>query len=111
MLHLGRTHDLMHLERRGHAFKRLGPERVAGEISLDEPLRRRTDDHRIGRCQSLEAGCNIRGVTQGELFLPPTSTHLPHHDQASVDPHAHRQADTLPLSEAIVEGVHSLDNI
>jgi hypothetical protein len=84
---------------------------VAGEISLDEPLRRRTDDHRIGRCQSLEAGCNIRGVTQGELFLPPTSTHLPHHDQASVDPHVHRQADTLPLSEAIVEGVHSLDNI
>ena len=35
LLHLGRTHDLIDLEGRGHASERLGPERVAGEIPLD----------------------------------------------------------------------------
>src|SRR5262245_40572632 len=35
LLHLGCAHDLIHLEGRGHASKRLEPERLAGEISLD----------------------------------------------------------------------------
>ena len=80
LLHLGRAHDLIHLERRGHAFERLVPERVADEIALDEPLRRRTDGQRVGRCQSLEACRNIRRVAQSELFLTPAPTYFPHHD-------------------------------
>ena len=110
LLDLGLAHDLVDLEGRGHAFERLGPESVAGEIPLDEPLRRRTDDHGIGRCQPLEAGRNIRRVAQRELFLPPAAPHLPHHDQPGVDPHAYRQADTLALSQAAIERVHGLHN-
>ena len=108
LLDLGRTHDLIDLEGRGHAFERLGPELVAGEIALDQALRRRADDDGIGRGQPLEAGRNIRRLSQGELFLPPAATHLPHHDQPGVDPHADRQADPLPLSQAAIEGVHGL---
>jgi hypothetical protein len=90
LLHLGLAHDLRDLEGRGHTFERLGPEIMAGEIPLDEPLRRRTDDHSIGRGQSLEAGRNIRGLAQSELFLPPAATHLAHDDYPGVDPDADR---------------------
>ncbi len=110
LLHLGLTHDLIDLERRGHAFERLGPEVVAGEIPLDESLRHRADDDGIGRCQPLEAGRNIGRVAQGQLFLPPAATHLPHHDEPGVDPHADRQADSRPLSQAAIEGGHGLHN-
>jgi hypothetical protein len=77
---------------------------------MDEPLRRRTDDDSIGRCQPLEAGRNIRRVAQGELLLPPAPTYLSHHDEPGVDPHADCQAATLPLSQAAVESVHGLHN-
>ena len=91
------------------SFERLGPERLAGEIPLDEPLRRCADNHRIGRCQPLETRRNIRCVTQSELFLPLPATYLPHHDQAGVDPDTHRQADTLTLSQAVIERFHGLN--
>jgi len=83
---------------------------VAGEIPLGKSLRYRADDDGIRRRQPLEASRNIRGVAQGELFLPSASTHLPHHDYSGVDPHADRQADPRPLSQAAVEGVQRLDN-
>jgi hypothetical protein len=86
----------------------LSPEHVADEIALDQLLRRRADDHGIGRCQPLEAGGNIRRVAQGELFLPSAATHLPHDDKPGVDAHAHRQADPVPLSQTAVEDVHGL---
>src|SRR5215475_14107989 len=47
LLHLGRAYDLVDLEGCGHAFERLGPEGVAGEIALDQSLRHRADDHSI----------------------------------------------------------------
>jgi hypothetical protein len=106
MLHLGRTYDLMDLDGHGHAFERLGPEIMAGEIPLDEPLRRRTDEHRIGRRQPLEAGRNIGRVAQGELFLPPPAPHLPHDDQPSMAPQAHGQLHPALLPQAGVELRH-----
>jgi hypothetical protein len=108
LLHLGHTHDLMDLEGHGHPFERLGSERAAGEIPLDEPLRRRTDEDRIGCRQPLEAGRNVRRVPQRELFLPPPAAYLPHDDDSGVNPHADREVDARPLAQAAVEGGHRL---
>ena len=62
LLHRSRAHDLRDLEGRGHAFEGLRPERVAGEIALDQLLCRRADDDGIRRGQPLEAGRNIGRV-------------------------------------------------
>ena len=96
------------MEGRGNAFERLGPQIVADEIALDQPLGRRADDDGIGGGQPLEAGRNIRGVSQRELFLPSPAPHLPHHGDAGVDPHAEREGDRLPLCQATIEGVQRL---
>src|SRR5690349_1154901 len=103
MLDLSGAHDLMDFKRRSHTFERLDPKGVAGKIPLDEALRRRTDEHRIRRRQSLNPSCNVGGIAQSELFLSPTSTHLPHHDEPSVDAHADRQADPLLRSQTAIE--------
>jgi hypothetical protein len=110
LLHLGDTYDLVELERRGHAFERLVPKRLAGEIALDEPLRRRADNDGIRRCQPLNPRRNIWCVAQGQLLLPPASTYLPHHDEPGMDPDADRQADIPPLSQAAIEGGQCLYN-
>jgi hypothetical protein len=110
MLHLGNTYDLVDLEGCGHAFECLVPKRLAGEIVLDEPLRHRADDDGIGCGQPLEAGCNIGRLSQGQLLLPPATTHLPHHDEPCVDAHTDRQADPRTLGQATIEGVHGLNH-
>ena len=65
LLHLSDTYDLVNLERRGHAFEVLVPKRLAGEIALDEALCHRADDDGIGCRQPLEAGSNVRCISQG----------------------------------------------
>ena len=97
LLDHGLTHDLVDLERRGHTFERLGPKLVTGKIPLDQPLRHRADDDGIGRCQPLETRRNVWRVSQGQLFLPPATTHLPHDDDPGVDPHADRQRTPRPV--------------
>ena len=57
----------------------------------------------------MQAGRQIRGLAQRQLFLPGAAAHLPDHDQPGMDPQAHRQLHPTLLRQAGIElaqGLH-----
>ena len=82
---------------------------TAGRQRTPEQLKGgRTDHQRIGRRDALQAGGQIGGLAQRQLFLPGTTSYLPHDDQAGVDAQARRQALPL-LLQMRIELSHGFD--
>ena len=87
----------------GYAFEGLGTEHLADKIAVDQLRCGLADDHCIRLCESLDSRCNIGRLTEGKLFLPPSSADVAHHNQTSVDAEPYRQSDALVL----LRGGHS----
>jgi hypothetical protein len=58
----------------------------------------------------LQAGRNIRGLTEGQLFLTGPASHGSHHDEPGMDAHAYTHAPPLLLREACIELSHGLQH-
>src|SRR5438128_10120142 len=52
-------------------------------------MRRRAQDNRTRGSEALDAGGNVRGFTQCQLFAPCASADLSHDDRASMNANAH----------------------
>ena len=85
-----------------------GPEILADKVPLHQAGGRVTEHHRVGLCQALEAGGQVRRVAQRQVFVPPPTAHLPHHHEPGVDADPHRQPDPLVLAQPRIERLHGL---
>ena len=56
----------------------------------------------------MQAGGQVGGLTERQLFQPGTSPHLTHDDQAGMDAQAHRQAHPPFLHQASIQRAHGL---
>ena len=96
---LGRplAQDAIHRDRRVHPLEDLRAQVFAPDIALDQAQGVSAHHHRVGFRQPLQPRRQIRRVSQGQAFMPPSTAHLPHNHQAGVDSHAHGELD-VPLS-------------
>ena len=99
-------HHLDNPYRRVNALERLHPPVLADKVPLHQAGGGVTEHHRVGRGQALETRGQVRGVAQGQVFVPSTAAHLPHHDEPGVDPDPHREPDSLVLDEPRIERPH-----
>ena len=83
---------------------------MAGKEPAEELKGRGTDHQGIGRRNALQAGGEVGGLTQRQLFLPGTAPYLPHHDEPGMDPQAHGQVHPALLPQAGIELAHGLDH-
>ena len=87
--------DPIDLQGAGQPFEGVAAQVLAGKVALHQAVRRRTDHHRIGRRQALEAGRNVGRVAQGQLFLPAAAAHVAHDHQPGMDADAGRPGARL----------------
>src|SRR5262249_55546831 len=53
--------------------------RLIGKEALEELQSCGTEHQRIGRCNALQAGCQVGRLAERQLFLPRTAAHLTHY--------------------------------
>ena len=102
--------DPVHHEGLGQAFEILRAKRLADKIAVDQLRCGLADDHRIRCRESLEPCRNIGRLAEGQLFLPPNTTHFAHYDQTSVDAEPYRQADAFVLLQADIQRLHGVEH-
>src|SRR6266545_4340027 len=102
--------DAIDLERRGDTSECLDPEVMHGEIPLHEARGRTADHHGVRSSKTLEAGCNVWRLAQGELFLSAPFPYFSHHDQTRMHSYPGCQAHPLALRQSTIKGAHGLDN-
>jgi hypothetical protein len=66
-------------------------------VPLDETQGGSADDDRIQSCQALEARRQVGCLSQGQLFVSLTSTHLSHDYLTRMDTETDSQSDTSRL--------------
>ena len=96
-------------QRLRQAFQERGAERLAGKEPPEELKGRRTDHQGIGRGEALQAGRQVGGLAEGELFLARPAPDVAHHHQPGMDPQAHSQVHPPLLPQMRVElaqGLH-----
>ena len=102
-------HHLKHPHRWLEALERLG-QAPGNKVPLHQTRGGPTDDDSIGSGESLEAGGQVGGLSQGQMFLPGAAAHLAHHHEPGVNAHAHRQADAFVLDQARIQRAHGFQN-
>jgi hypothetical protein len=81
-----------------------------GKGPVHQPRRHGANDHRIGWSESLEPRRDVRRFPQGEVFMPPTTAHYPHHNRAGVDANPHGKWHTILCHQTGIEGSDGLDH-
>jgi hypothetical protein len=100
---------LIDLQWLGEALEEWSAERLAGKEAAKQLQGRGTDHQGIGRCEPLQAGGEVGGLAERQLFLPGTSPHLTHDHQPGMDPQAYGQVHAPLLRQARIElaqGLH-----
>ena len=77
---------------------------------MHEAVRRVTDHHDIRLSQPLYSGGDIGGFTQGKLLLSPPTSHGPNHDEASMNPYADGELDTLLALQTSIQVSQDIKN-
>ena len=94
---------LINLQRLGKAFQERRAERLAGKEAVEQLQGGSTDHQRIGRGQPLQAGGQVGGLAEGQLFLPGAAPHVTHHHQTGMDPQTHGQLHAPLLPQTGIE--------
>jgi hypothetical protein len=81
------------------------------KISPHEPEGRGTDNDCIRRRESLNAGSDVGGVTQGELFLATPTAHFAYNHHSGVNADADRQAHVIALRQTGIECSQRLHHV
>jgi hypothetical protein len=58
----------------------------------------------------LQAGRQVGGLAQRQLFLPGAASYVTDHDQPGMDPQAHGQVHPVLLLQAVIELTQGLDD-
>ena len=80
------------------------------KVALHQPCRHGTNHHRIGRGETFEPRRDVGRFPERQVLVPPTTSHHPHHNRASVDAEPHGELDTVLCRQTGIQGGDGLDN-
>ena len=92
------------------AFERIWAQFVADKIALDQAERGGTHRHRIRHRYALQPRRNVWRVSQGKVFMTPTTAHLSHYHGSRMQTNADGYMDAVLLLQAGIESLYGGQN-
>jgi hypothetical protein len=73
------------------------------EVTVDQSVRGRGDDHAAGRCDLLEPGGDVGRVADRRVVHPQVGANRPDHDEAGVEPLPDLEGDAAPPLQVVAQ--------